>query len=181
MSKFHAAVGLLSVLLLSTLILAGEQNPASESLLGGKVEFAPPAADEWERAHTTGAGDVAAYMNKEHKGMIALQVLPADAEISPQMGGAIIRQLRQNHKQAGQKIVMDPKVERDPRFDLRVHEKFRQDDKTVDQLHLYRNLGPRVVMLTAQAQADSDEQSKPIFKAGETLALSARWVKPAHK
>jgi hypothetical protein len=183
MGKVNSVIALASVLLLSALVTAADERPAKESLLGGKVEFTPPGGD-WERAHVSGAGDAAAYMNKDHKdhkGLIALQVLPADAEMSPQMGGAIVRQLRQNHKQAGQKIVMDPKVERDPRFDLRVHEKFQQGEKTIEQLHLYRNLGPRVVMVTAQAQADNDEQSKPTLKAGEDLALSAKWIKPVGK
>ena len=172
---------LLLVLVLSTCVVAAEEKPAGESLLGGKVEFTAPPAQEWERAHVTGAGDAAAYMRKDHEGMIAVQVLPADAELSGQMGGAIVRQLRQNHKAAGQKIVMDPKVERDPRFDLRVHEKYQQSDKTIDELHLYRNLGPRVLMVTANAQTGGDEHDKPILKSGEDLALSAKWIKPAGK
>lgn len=108
-------------------------------------------------------------------------MLPSDAEISPAMGGAIVRQLRQNHKNAGQKILMDPKVERDPRFDLRVHEKFEQDEKMVEQLHLYRKVGPRVLMVTANAQTDSQEKSKPVLKAAEDLALDAKWVPPQSK
>jgi hypothetical protein len=179
-TKTNSLIVVTSVLLLSAVVVAAGEEP-KESLLDGRVEFTPPAAEDWTRAHVTGAADAAAYMTKDHKGQIAVQVLPADAEISPQMGGAIVRQLRQNHKKAAQKIVMDPKVERDPRFDLRVHEKYQQDDKTIDELHLYRNVGPRVVMVTASAVSENDEQSKPALKAAENVALSAAWIKPVRK
>ena len=181
MRNTKVGIALASLLLLSAVVLAANEKSEKESLLGGKVEFSPPPADEWQKAHVSGAADAAAYMSKDHKSLIALQVLPADAQVSPQMGGAIVRQIRENHKQAGQKIVMDPRIERDPHFDLRIHEKFEQDGKTIEQLHLYRNLGPRVVMVTAQSQADGQDKDKSPLKAGEDVALSAKWVKPAGK
>lgn len=158
-------------------IVASDGSDPSASLLQGKIAYQPPSGDSWERAHNIEGETAAAYVSESLQGAIAIEVLPGDAHITPQMGPAIVRTLRQNHKNAGQKIIMDPKIERDSRFDLRVHEKYEQGDKVADELHLYRDLGPRVVMVTASAMGQSKD-AKTIHKAGEQVLLSAKWLKP---
>lgn len=157
-------------------IAANDESEPSASLLQGRITYQPPSADSWERAHNIEGETAAAYVSESLQGAIAIQVLPEDARITPQMGPAIVRTLRQNHKNAGQKIIMDPKVERDSRFDMRVHEKYQQGDKIADELHLYRDLGPRVAMVTASAMGQSKD-AKTIHKAGEQVILSAKWLK----
>jgi hypothetical protein len=155
--------------------------PPDGSLIGGRLTFTPPPEDAWARATNVNSDDAAAYAARDEKGAIAIQVLPADAEMSPQMGGAVIRSLRDAHKKANQKILFGPKVEPDKRFTLRVHEKYEVDGKTADELHLYRNVGPRIVMLTVNAWVDDDHAAKPIHKAGEDLLVRARWAPSAKK
>lgn len=155
--------------------------PPDGSLIGGRLTFTPPPDDAWARATNVNSDDAAAYAAKDEKGAIAIQVLPADAEMSPQMGGAVVRSLRDTHKKANQKILFGPKVEPDKRFTLRVHEKYEVDGKTADELHLYRKVGPRIVMLTVNAWVDDDEAAKPIHKAGENLLASAKWAPSAKK
>lgn len=146
------------------------------SLIGGRLTFTPPPDDAWARATNVNSDDAVAYAAHNHKGAIAVQVLPADAEMSPQMGGAVIRSLRDAHKKANQKVLFGPKVEPDKRFTLRVHEKYEVDGKTADELHLYRNVGPRVVMVTVNAWVADEQQARPIHKAAEDLLVSARWA-----
>lgn len=159
--------------------LGAATAPASSAtLLGGRIAFVPPPDDVWQRAENVVSDDAAAFAGRKHEGAIAIQVLPADAEITPQMGGAVVRALRDAHKKAGEKIVMDPKVEPDKRFALRVHEKYQHGDKTADELHLYKNLGPRVVMVTVNTWVADDAAARALQAAGEDVGVSARWVKP---
>jgi hypothetical protein len=145
------------------------------SLVRGRLRYTPPPADTFERAANVNADDAAAYAGRNHQGAIAIQVLPVDAEMSPEMGGAVIRALRDAHKKANQKILFGPNVEPDKRFALRVHEKYQSGEKVADELHLYRTVGPRVVMLTVNAWVTDDAGAKPIHQAGEDVLVSAKW------
>ena len=158
-----------------------KDSPSEGSLIGGRLTFTPPPDDAWARATNVKSDDAAAYGARDEKGAIAIQVLPADAEMTPQMGGAVIRSLRDAHKKANQKILFGPKVEPDKRFALQVHEKYQVGDKTADELHLYRNVGPRVVMVTVNAWVTDDPAANPIHKAGEDVLASAKWVPSTKK
>lgn len=176
---------IIMTLILVACSLAGRaQDKSTESadvsLIGGRLHFVPPAADAWERAENVTGDNAAAYARRDHQGAIAIEVLPPDAEMSPEFGPAVIRSLRDAHKKAGQKIVYGPKVEPDSRFVLKVHEKYQAGDKVADELHIYRNVGPRVVMVTVNAWVSDDAAAKLIHKAGEDLAASVKWS-PAGK
>ena len=168
------------VLLICIALLAtAADQPAEKSLLGGRIRYAPPSDSAWQQAENIHSETAVAYVKRDHGGAIAIEVLPSDAEISGAMGSAIVRTLRQNHKQAGQKVILDPKIERDKRFTLKIHEKYQQGEKVADELHLYRNLGPRVVMATVSAWDRDDAAAADIHKSGEEVLLSAKWVKAA--
>jgi hypothetical protein len=156
-------------------------DAAGDSLIGGRLVYTPPPADGWARAKNVTSDEAAAYASRDEHGAIAIQVLPTDAEMMPQMGGAVIRALRDAHKKANQKIIFGPKVEPDKRFALRVHEKYQSGDRIADELHLYRTVGPRLVMVTVNAWVDDDTAAKPIHAAGEEVLVSAKWTVGAKK
>ena len=163
------------------LMLAAEggaaDRPAPASLLGGRVTFTPPPQNDWKPAHAPGGDAPAAFVREDEGGVMALQILPSDAQVSPQMGPALLKQLRENHKNAGQDVTMPPKIERDKRFARRIHERYKAGDKEYDELHLYRDLGPRIVMVTVNTIVQKEKDAKRELKAGEDVALSAKWVK----
>lgn len=153
-----------------------ERNTTDATLLNGRLHFSPPEDDDvWQKAKNVNSDDAAAYARHDHQGAIAIQILPPDAEMTDQMGGAVVRSLRDAHKQANQKILYGPKVEPDNRFALKVHERYQSGDKVADELHIYRKVGPRVVMVTVNAWIADDAATKQIHKTGEDLAVSARW------
>jgi hypothetical protein len=172
-------IPLLALLVGGAFAWSAEDAPKAKSdgsLIGGRLRYTPPPDDSWERAANVNADDAAAYAGRSHQGAIAIQVLPVDAEMTPQMGGAVVRALRDAHKKADQKILFGPKVEPDKRFDLRVHEKYQSGDKIADELHLYRTVGPRVVMVTVNAWVSDDAGAKPIHSAGEDVLVTAKWT-----
>lgn len=159
-----------------------KQTDAAEvTLAGGHLHFSAPADDAWQRAENIHSDDAAAYARRDHQGAVAIQVLPPDAEMSDQMGGAVIRSLRDAHKKANQKILYGPKIEPDDRFALKVHEKYQSGDKVADEIHIYRNVGPRVVMVTVNAWVTDEAKAKQIHTTGEDLAASAKWSAAAKK
>ena len=152
------------------------KNKADGSLAGGRLRYTPPPDDTWQRAGNVNSDDAAAYAGRNHKGAIAIEVLPPDAEMTPEMGGAVVRALRDAHKKANQKMLFGPKVEADKRFALRVHEKYQSGDKVADEVHIYRTVGPRVVMLTVNAWVNDEAGAKAIHTAGEDVLVSAHWT-----
>jgi hypothetical protein len=85
------------------------------------------------------------------------------------------QQLRQNRRGAREEIVMFPKVERDPRFSIRIHEKYKtKDGKTADELHLFREVGKRAVSLAVQSLSTDEDHINAVHQQGEETLLSAK-------
>ena len=79
----------------------------------------------------------------DHLGILAIQLLPADAVVDAAAGPSIIRQLKANHAKAKQKILMAPTIEKDHHFSMRIHERYADAEGNVnDELHLYNKVGP---------------------------------------
>jgi hypothetical protein len=158
-----------------------------KALANGTVRFTAP--DGWEEAPATATDLRAAFFLPDHASVVSVEVLPADATIGPESFGAIMRSLRQTRQQRREKFVEGPTNEKDNRFLLRIHEKYRTmvkvDDKpaekTASQLHLYRQVGPRIIMVTVWSTADADEELKQAQAAGEEMALSAVFGRPSRK
>ena len=175
MIRFHTRTWLF---IFATMTLgAAEKSSPSASLLGGKLTYAPPPEENWERAEQPSGETVAAFRTKDHEAAMVMQALPQDAQMTPQMGPALVRQLRENHRKADQKLLIGPKIEPDKRFGLRIHERYQNGEKISDELHLYRDLGPRIVMVTANAIVKDDTDPKAVQKDAEEVLLSAKWVK----
>jgi hypothetical protein len=167
----------------ATALAAAEKtkDAADATLIGGHLHYTPPPDEDWQRAENVNGDESVAFARRDHQGAIAMQVLPADAEMTPGMGPAIIRSLRDTHKKADQKILYGPKIEPDKRFALKVHEKYQSGEKVADELHIYRNVGPRVVMVTVNAWLSDESGVKQIHKAGEDVLVSAKWSGGAKK
>ncbi len=161
---------------------AGGSAPATqpgvkESLADGTVEFSRPA--DWEEAKKNRSPLRAAWVSPDHKGMILVEVWP-EGDITEGTGPKTVAKLRADRKkQANVKVVMEATVEKDPRFALRVHEKYQHTgDGTVDDvLRLGRKVGGRVVMVTVWSKSPDDARDKEILQTGETVMLSAAPVK----
>jgi hypothetical protein len=68
---------------------------------------------------------------------------------------------------------MEPRVEEDGRFVVRVHEQHKVGEKIADQLCLYRPVAGRVAMVTIFTTQQSDDDVLAAHKAGEDLLIGA--------
>ena len=156
------------------------QPGVTETLADGSVEFVRPA--DWEEAKRNRTPLRAAWVSPkpDRKGMILVEVWP-DGEITESTGPKTVSKLRvDRRKQPGVQVVVEAELEKDPRFAMRIREKYQHNaDGTVeDVLRLARKVGGRVVMVTVWSKSPEDARDKEIHAAGEAVMLSA---KPAKK
>jgi hypothetical protein len=172
-------LALCGALLSGQMTFAADAVPAPVPLGDGKITFTPPPADSWDRSPQA-SKNVAAFTTKARDGVMAVEVLPSDMVIDQNTADAIQRQLRQSRQKAKAKMILQPTVEPDDRFALRIHERYEAVDKNgvgtgkiADQLHLYRYVGQALLMGTVNTLSDDPEVVKTTQATGEDALLSA--------
>lgn len=180
----HRAI-MMALLILAAVMHAWADAPAAPgaagTLLDGRIEYQPP--DGWKTVKSNLPAELAAvYVAPDHDGYFALQVLPENAAISPAAAKKIVAQLKINHKKRKQEIVLEPQIEEDKRFAIRIHERYKTaDGKTADESHLYRLVGGRALELDVQSLSEEPEKVAAVLKTADEVLLSATWVKPNRK
>ena len=143
------------------------------SLASDAISYAPPEG-KWIEAVKSKTPMRDSFVSESHDAMIAIEVLPPSMTITPDLAAAMIKKIRENRKANAQKFVMEPTVEKDERFIIRLHEKYQIKDKIADQLHLYRQVGPRVVLVTINCLGGEDI-AKGQQEVAEKSCLSAEF------
>jgi hypothetical protein len=170
-------ISLIAILAAAALADSPTTSPAPTASLGkGRLAYTPP--DGWELVRSASNDTTAAYISPDHVGILAIQLLPADAVVDSAAGPAIIRQLKANHVKAKQKMLLAPTIEKDPHFSLRIHERYDDAEGNVnDELHLYNKVGPLKVMLTVNARTEDADAAKKTHAIGEEILQTAKAVK----
>ena len=158
---------------------AKEPAGAKESLVGGQFQFYPPQG--WEEAKKSRNATTAAYVAPGHEGALAIQVLPADAEMDAATAGLIVRKVKAERKKAGTKVVMDVRPEEDKHFALRLREKYMEGEKVARRPPPLPQGGAAAGHDHGQSLGQSEEDAKPVHATGEEVALSVEFTKPAGK
>jgi hypothetical protein len=159
-------------------------KPATAALYNGRIEFTPPA--NWIIVKSNISPELAVvYSAGEDKdGFFALQVLPENALITPAAAKAMVKQLNTNHQKANQEMIEPPIIEKDVRFAIRIHERYKtKEGKTADETHLFRQVAGRAMELDVQSLSPDASQVDMVKKIGEDALISAHWVvtKPGKK
>lgn len=134
------------------------------------VQFNPP--DGWLDSPVNRRPNRELYFAPTRNALISVEVLPANAAADRDVAAAMVRTLKQNRKAAKQAFVQEPQIENDDRFAVRIREKYMDGNKVADQLHLYRMVGKRVVLVTVKTVAEGDAGAAHHTLA-EAVALSA--------
>ena len=101
----------------------------------------------------TASTDQVYFEKADRKSAIEFQLTTPDYPLTTDNAGAmatgIIKALKQKRQQEGHEMVMPPTVEKDRRFQVLIHEKYKVNGATVDTLHLLKLVGSRTVMVVA--------------------------------
>jgi hypothetical protein len=189
MKPMKSLCSLLGICMLLSLIAA---EPASKPAVGpdtsiarDQYHFPAPPVEEWTAVKPDPTAENITFLNKAHDGAIQLVLLNKDAsvdsDIAMNVAVAIVKQLKQSHIDKKDVVVMEPKIEKDKRFAFIVHEKYKVGDKVADQIHVYRSVGPRVLMLTVNALSDDANKADSIHAAGEDMLAATTFNRKAFK
>jgi hypothetical protein len=156
-----------------------------DGLVNGSVRFLVPT--DWEVASRTENGLGVGYRPPGGHHSVAMlitqqrEAMPNTPAIRQQMIKAVLAWNDENLKTRKVEILDPPKVEPDPMLMLRVHERFREGDATVDAVHLYRPLGLNLINVTVTAHTDDPAEAKVLHDAGAKLLLSVTLGPPDKK
>jgi hypothetical protein len=145
-----------------------------EPLLDGSIRYAPPsAAAGWKFIGKTDDNLKAAYVIEEGKGRIDITVSPQTRDVpdtyAKQMALIIGKGIRADADRVGRTMLLQPRVEKDERFFLKIHDRISGEDGIRDRLQLYRVMGLNIVHVAVIALKDTPEEAAPIHIAGEEL------------
>jgi hypothetical protein len=77
--------------------------------------------------------------------------------------------IREDADRVGRTLLMPPKVEKDPRFFLKIHDRISGEMGVRDRLQLYRVMGLNIVHVAVVALKDTPEEAAPIHRTAEEL------------
>jgi hypothetical protein len=147
-------------------------QPATALMLNGRIEFTPPAG--WKQVKNDQSPEMMmVYIADDHDGFFRLVVLPENAAIDADAARKYVAQLRNSHKNANQDMVKGPDIEKDDRFAIRIHERYKIKDKTADETYLYRLVNGRAMELQVQSISDDAAHVAGVHKTAEDVLLSA--------
>lgn len=120
-----------------------EPAPTTQTLADGRIEFTPP--EGWIAADKSSTATRAVFISDTREGVISVET-PPDMILNAETGPFVVRDLRSRRKKAGV-TVMAAEIETDKNVNIRIHERYTRGDRIADQLHLYKRVGKRVVMV----------------------------------
>ena len=145
-----------------------------EPLLDGSIRYVPPdPAAGWKFIGKTDDNLKATYIIEEGRGRIDINVSPQTRDVpdtyAKQMALIIGKGIREDADRVGRTLLLPPKIEKDDRFFLKVHDRISGEDGVRDRLQLYRVMGLNIVHVAVIALKDTPEEAKPIHVAAEEL------------
>ena len=157
------------------LLLGAAADARIAKLLKGRIEYHPP--EGWELSVGSSNDLIGAWVQPDGPGILAIQVMPDDAVINDRAAKAMVKQLHENHIKAKDQIILEPTLQPDTRFAIRIHERYKHKDHVSDELDLYKMVGSRPCMLTVNAVTDDEDDAKKVHEIGEQTLLSARFLR----
>ena len=150
-----------------------------EPLIDGSIRYAPPpAAGGWKLFAKSDDHRRATYVTEDGKGRLDINVTPQTRDVpdeyARQMALIIGKTVRENADRDGRTILLQPRVEKDERFFLKIHDRLSGATGISDRLQIYRVMGLNIVHVAAIALKDTPEEARPIHEAGEALLEGMR-------
>jgi len=147
-----------------------ESSKSAAVSIADVVEFYPP--EGWAAAKAKDETTTKAFW-KGRETFMAVRLLPASAKLYLSAGPILAKQMLEKIQGENSTIVLEPKVEEDGRFLVRVHEQHKVGEKIADQLCLYRPVAGRLLMATIFTTEPQEEDVLAAHKAGEDLLIGA--------
>lgn len=157
-----------------------------DGLRNGAIRFLVPK--DWELVARAEDGLSCNYAFPDEKGGVKMllsqqaTVIPtSNPQLKAQLSKFVLDNDNQDLASRKMEIIDAPKIEPDPRFMVKVHERFKDGETVVDALHLYRGVGINLVSVTITANTEDKEEVKTLHEAGALMLLSVTTNSPDPK
>jgi hypothetical protein len=184
-------IGLFLVVALATWV-TGQTKPSTQpaiwkALADGELRLTAP--EGWEEIPLEGDHS-ATYRHPDGHSVVSFRAtfqktpIPVSPSTSLQLGKQILKSIKDDLVKSNANILEEPRLQRDPRYFVRIHDKIQLDRVTRERLHLYRVLGYYLLMVTVDVSDQDAATTKVSFKAGEDLlsgVLLGKRNKPTKK
>jgi hypothetical protein len=181
-------IGLLAFSLAAAPTTRPSSAPARvrDGLVNGSVRFLVPA--DWILESRTDNGLNVVYTTPDKAGLISI-LITQQREAIPQHNAAVLAQMtrtilawdNENLKKHNFEVIDAPRVERDARFMLKIHERYRDGDHPFDVVHIYSGIGLNLVGVTAAASTDDPKVAKQVHDAASLMLMSVSLAAPDPK
>lgn len=170
---------LIPLILLAPLVRA---EPPAESrwaaLADGEIRYTTPAG--WAEVPLKDAdGKSAVYNGLEGSADVTIrttpqkQPIPDTPAVAQQLGRQVLKSIQESLKTTNAEILDEPRLERDPRFFVRIRDRIRSQNVIQDRLHLYRVMGYHFVMVIANVRDQTPEQVEAAYQVAADLLEGA--------
>lgn len=154
------------------------QGGQDASLARGMLQITVPD-EPWELTSVPDEGTAAFFTLPRKAGML-ISFVGNKAPPTPDRAAAqkkdVVEELVVSFRRKSLQMLIEPREEPDPRFFLVVHERWKKDDQTLGQWHVYQNLGPHQVVITILGGEATEDDAKALLKAATDAAQSAKLV-----
>ena len=156
-----------------------------DSFASGAYHFIPLPAPDWAPYKPNAAAESILFVNTTRDGQIQLALEPKDTSIDKSnadiLATTFVKKIKETHTKNKTVMVMEPTIERDERFLIVIHEKYKVGKATADELHVYKNVGPRLVEMTVNTVASDPDKVKTTHDQGESLLDGTKYGRKTAK
>ncbi len=183
-SRYTAVLLILCLLQIAATPTTNPTSQPTGSMVQDQVHFTPPP-DPWVQKEVKTADSVFFQNPKGDCAFIATWE-PKDFDLNPddvgQVSVAILKQLKEKHIAQKQEMLIVPKIVKDKRFDIVIVERFKVSDTvTQDQVHLYKEVGPRVMVVACSSVSTDEQTIADTHKIAEDFLVSCKFNRKAFK
>jgi hypothetical protein len=159
-----------------------------EPLIDGSLRYLPPAG--WKQISKSDDNLRVSFVSPDGFGRIDLTVTPQTRDVEEaqagQMAMIIGKNIRESAKAKNRELLLQPRVEKDPRFFLIVHDRMRgapdkntgtADERINDRMQLYRALGLNLVHVASTAFVTNEQEGDAIHETAKKLLADMRLVR----
>ncbi len=181
------ATAVVLMLLLSQLAAGPSTKPSTQpsgTMVKDQVHFTPPP-DPWVQKETKVPESVF-FQNSKGDCAIIATWRPIDFDLNPTNVGSraadFVKILKDSHIAKKQQMLIGPKIVKDKRFDIVIVERFKfSETVTQDQVHLYKEVGPRVMDVAASSVSTDEDLIAETHKIAEDFLASCKFNRKAFK
>jgi hypothetical protein len=157
---------------------------AAETLSHGQVLYTPPA--DWKLIGKSKDDRHIGFALEGNRGQLVIAIAPQPqavtaterAKLSELLTAKLTNTIKGEATKGNIEIIKEPTTESDPRYLVKMHDRFRAKGLHADRVQLVRDMGRFILTVVSTAFTEDEAEMKQVHAAGEQLMWSMKQNKP---